>query len=92
MAKREYSAYQQKAIKRYYDNIDGIALQRLQELVTDLYLADTPAKQERQWERVAKAMAKLGVPQSIQDHILEKHDVQVLAMNVEDWVKQAAQK
>ena len=35
----EYSKYQQKVIKRYYDNRDSIALQRVQELVTELYLA-----------------------------------------------------
>ena len=39
MGMQDYSAHQQKIIKRYYENIDQIALQRLAELVGDLYLA-----------------------------------------------------
>ena len=34
-----YTPYQQKIIKRYYANQDRISLQRLAELVTDLYLS-----------------------------------------------------
>ena len=44
MADRDFSAYQQKVIKRYYDNKDQIDEQRLAELVTNLYLAP-PKKQ-----------------------------------------------
>ena len=36
----ERSKYQQKIIKNYYDNREAIALQRLGELVTELYLAE----------------------------------------------------
>ena len=35
----EHTKYQQKVIRNYYDNRDGIALQRVQELVTELYLS-----------------------------------------------------
>ena len=47
MGKREYSGYQQDVISRYYQNLDTIALGRLQELVTDLYLAKGKAKKEK---------------------------------------------
>ncbi|MCF7956973.1 MAG: hypothetical protein K9M57_00855 [Phycisphaerae bacterium] len=87
MAKQDYSKYQQGVINRYYENMDTIMLQKLQELVTDLYLAmDTP-KEEKMWERVEKAMVKLKVPNQIMEHILVKRDVKVLAMNVEQWLK-----
>lgn len=36
----DYTPYQQKIIKRYYDNQDSIQLQRLSELVGELYLAE----------------------------------------------------
>ena len=36
----ERSKYQQKVIKNYYDNREAISLQRLSELVTELYLAE----------------------------------------------------
>ena len=34
----EFSKYQQKVVRNYYENRDTIALQRVQELVTELYL------------------------------------------------------
>lgn len=87
MAKQEYSAHQKKVIDRYYENRDTIALGRLQELVTDLYLAESQAKRDRLWEQAAKAMEALKVPPTIMRHILERRDVVVLARNVEDWLK-----
>ena len=36
---KAYSKYQQKIIKNFYDNREAISLQRLSELVTELYLA-----------------------------------------------------
>ena len=38
--KRNYTAHQQKIIKRYYQHIDAISLQRLAELVGELYLCE----------------------------------------------------
>ena len=89
MGKRDYSAYQQKVIGRYYDNIDKISLQKLQELVTEIYLAlDTP-KEDKLWERVEQAMKKLKLKPEIIEHIMLKRDVKILAMNLEDWLKKA---
>ena len=87
MGKREYSSYQQDVISRYYQNLDTIALGRLQELVTELYLAEGKAKQDRLWERVEKAMVKLKIKPAIIEHILSKRDVTILARNIEDWLK-----
>ncbi len=87
MAKQDYSKFQQGVISRYYENMDSIMLQKLQELVTDLYLAmDTP-KEEKLWERVEKAMVKLKVPGKIIEHIMVKRDVKILATNMEGWLK-----
>ncbi len=58
MAKR--SNYQQAAIKNYYNNRDAIMMQRLGDLLTDLYLAEGKAR-KRIWDRAAAAMEKLGV-------------------------------
>ncbi|MBM4102992.1 MAG: hypothetical protein FJ263_02935 [Planctomycetes bacterium] len=87
MAKREYTSYQKKAISNYYQNLDQIALQRLQELVTELYLADTDKKRDRLWEQVQRAMKNLNVQPAIAEHILKTKDVQVLAKNLQDWLK-----
>ncbi len=87
MAKDQRSNYQNKVISNYYENLDTIMLTKLQEIVSDLYLADTKAKQDRLWERAQKAMKKLKIKPAIIEHILSKRDVTILAGNVEDWLK-----
>jgi hypothetical protein len=64
----DYTPHQQKIIKRYYDSIDTIKLQRLAELVSDLYLAEGK-KRQSVWKQIIKAMQQLGVPQSRIDHL-----------------------
>ncbi|MGA2173118.1 MAG: hypothetical protein ABSG82_08970 [Sedimentisphaerales bacterium] len=86
MAKREYSQYQKGVISNYYDNLDGIMLTKLSELVSELYLADTDAKRDRLWERAHKAMVNIKIPPAIIDHIMAKKDVQILAKNLNDWM------
>ena len=86
MAAREYSEYQKGVISSYYANLDAIMLQKLSELVSELYVADTDKKKERLWQRVGKAMAKLKIPPAIAGHIMDKRDVQILAKNLEDWL------
>ena len=87
MSAKEYSQHQQKVIKRYYDNLDTIKLQKLQELVTDLYLAKDTPKEEKLWERAEKAMIQLKIKPKIVEHIMVKRNVEVLAENLEDWMR-----
>jgi len=87
MGDKEYSKYQQGVIDRYYKNLDAIMLQKLQELVTELYLAKDGPKEDKLWERAEKALLKLKVPSQIKDHIMRKRRVEILARNVEDWLK-----
>jgi hypothetical protein len=57
----EYSKYQQKVIKNYYDNQETILLQKLGEYVTELYLAEGKAREKR-WKTVVTTLEKLKVP------------------------------
>ena len=68
----ERSKHQQKIIKNYYENRDSIALQRLQELVTELYLA-TGKKRQQHWKSIVLHLGKLGVAQE-RIEILQKKD------------------
>ena len=92
MAKREYSNHQKNIISQYYNQLDTIMLQKLQELVSELYLADTDAKKKRLWDRAHKAMVKLEIPPQIVEHIMGKRDVQVLAKNLQDWIARSGRK
>ncbi len=85
MTKKEFSQYQKSVISDYYNNLDTIMLEKLGELVTELYLTDTQTKKDRLWQRAQAAMVKLKVPPAIIDHIMERKDVEVLAKNLQDW-------
>ncbi len=80
---KEHSKYQQNIIKRYYDNREAVSLQRLQELVTELYLAEGKAR-ERQWKYIVGALEKLGLKQDRIDHLREQDDPALLAKLVEE--------
>jgi hypothetical protein len=86
MARKEFSKHQQDIIRNYYDNRETIMLQKVSELVTELYLAETDAKRDRLWERVEKSMAQLKTPPAIAAHIMQKKDVEILAKNLKDWL------
>jgi hypothetical protein len=84
---KEFSGFQRKVINDYYRNIDKIALTRLQELVTEIFLADNPQKKTKLWQQVALVLKKLNIPQQITEHILKQQDPQILAKNINEWLK-----
>jgi hypothetical protein len=79
----DFTPYQQKIIKRYYDNQDTLQLQRLAELVAELYLAEGK-KRERLWKNAATAMQKLGVPQTRIDHLVKQANPALVAELVKE--------
>ena len=79
----ERSQHQQRIIKRYYDNREAISLQRLSELVTELYLAEGKGR-DRQWKYIIAALEKLEVKPSRIAHLREQDDPQLLAKLVEE--------
>jgi ribosomal protein L18E len=78
MAKR--SNYQDRVIRNYYQNRDDIMLQRLGELVTDLFLAEGKTK-TRIWKRVAEILEKLKIPKSEIERLV-RSDNPTLVANV----------
>ncbi|HLA86351.1 MAG TPA: hypothetical protein VJL29_16315 [Thermoguttaceae bacterium] len=74
----KHSNYQQKAIKNYYENRDAIMVQRLGELLSDLYLAEGKAR-ARIWQRAAGALEKLKVPRDQIDHLVSSDNPALLA-------------
>lgn len=76
------SRYQEKIIKNYYKNRDAIALQRVQEIVTELYLSEGK-KREKLWQSLATHLEKLGVEQARIDRLIEKNDPALVATTVQ---------
>jgi hypothetical protein len=83
MAKR--SGYQQRVIRNYYENRDAIMLQKLGEMVTELYLAEGK-KRARLWERAAAALGNLGVPQPQVEHLVASDNPALLAERVKQML------
>ncbi len=73
----DLTPYQQKIVKRYYQNFDSIKYQRLSELATELYLAEGK-KRDRLWAQVEQSLRKLEFPETRIAHLLEKRDPALL--------------
>jgi hypothetical protein len=80
---KNYTKFQQKVIKNYYENRDAISLQRLSELVTELYLAEGKAR-ERQWKYIEGVLPKLRLKADRIAHLRKKDDPKLLAQLVEE--------
>jgi hypothetical protein len=84
----ERSKHQQKIIKNYYENRDSIALQRLQELVTELYLA-TGKKRQQHWKSIVLHLGKLGVAKERIEILQKKDDAAEVAKLVAELAAKA---
>jgi hypothetical protein len=74
----DFSRYQQKVIKNYYDNRENISLQRAQEILTELYLTEGK-KRERHWASLLENLKKLGVGAETLDHLRKQDDPKLVA-------------
>ncbi len=79
----DFTPYQQKIIKRYYNNQDTIQRQRLAELVSELYLSEGK-KRQRVWASIRTAMEKLGIPRSRIDHLQAQDNPALVAEVVKE--------
>jgi hypothetical protein len=80
---RNYSPHQQKIIKRYYNNLDQIAQQRLADLAGELYLAEGK-KKAKAWKDAAAAMEKLGIPAARIEHLVQQQNPALIAELVKE--------
>jgi hypothetical protein len=83
MGMDDYTPYQQRLIKRYYENQDTIQLQRLAELVSELFLAEGK-KRGQVWKRIESALVQLKVPAQRIEHLKAKDDPKLLAKLVQE--------
>jgi hypothetical protein len=85
MAKGQHlSAHQQKIVRRFYQHQDTIAVQKLSELVSELFLATDDKKREKLWASAAVHLPKLDAEASRCERVLTKRDVQELAKLVNE--------
>lgn len=79
----ERTPYQDRIIKNYYQNQDALAMQRLGELATELYLA-SGKKRTQVWKLLESTLAKLKIPPSRIEHLKQQDDATLVAKLVEE--------
>ena len=79
----EYSEYQKKIIRRFYDNRESGDEQRLAELVTNLYLSQGK-KREKLWTQAEETMLRLKVPRKRIEHLIKTKDPALIAEVVKE--------
>lgn len=78
------SKHQQKIVDRYYEHLDTAAIQRLGELVSELYLEQGTSKETRLWESVRTALAKTPADPARVQRVLSDRNVESLAKLVNE--------
>lgn len=76
---KDLSSYQQKIVGRYYDNRDTIMLDRLGQIVSDIYLSDSDKKTEKLWQSAATALEKVAANNAAARKVLADKNVEGLA-------------
>jgi hypothetical protein len=79
MARQDYTPHQQGIIKRFYEHRDTLALQRLGELVSDMYVETSEARLTRAWKNVHKQLLAAGVHAHQAQTIVTERDLGALA-------------
>jgi hypothetical protein len=82
---KKFSKHQQNIIRNYYENRESISLQRLSELVTELYLSEGKAR-EKQWKFIVSALQKLEIPADRIEHLRKQDNPALLAKLVEELI------
>lgn len=70
---------QQKIISNYYLNRDQIMVQKLGEIVSELYLAQSARRADQLWQRAEKALRNLNTPDQEIARLLAARSPEALA-------------
>jgi hypothetical protein len=84
----EYTKYQRKVIQNYYDNRDTLAMQRAQELVTELYLSEGK-KRQKHWESLELHLGKLGVKPDVLAHLRKQDKPELVASLIQKLMEKS---
>lgn len=80
MAKGQYlSRHQQGIVRRFYDHADTRTTQKLQELVSDLYLATDEKVKAELWKSAADMLGKTNVNPARLEKAVAERNLEVLA-------------
>lgn len=78
----QYSKYQKGVIKSFYDNNETIKIQKLSEMVTNMYLETSEKKLENAWKKVEKFLQDLQVSKYHIETIMNERSLEKLSKKI----------
>lgn len=84
MNEKGYTKYQQKVIKNFYDNKDIRLVQKLGELVSNLYLETSDKKKETGWKKIKKMLTDLKVYPGEVEYLTKDKSLSVISKKLDE--------
>ncbi len=79
MSKHNLSRHQQGIVKRYYEHHETIQSNKLSELVSELWLAEDKAQQDKLWGKAQVALMRLNIDARKVADVVNRRDLKALA-------------
>ncbi len=84
MNEKGYTKYQQKAIRNFYDNKDLRLVQKLGELVSNLYLETSEKKKETGWKKIEKMLTDLKVHPGKVEYLTKDKNLSMISKKLDE--------
>jgi hypothetical protein len=78
-----YTPHQRGIIRRYYEHRDDLMVQKLGDIVSSLYLAESDKEKQRLWSQAETALGNLEVPKGQIQRVMSERDPALLAKVLE---------
>jgi hypothetical protein len=79
-----YTEYQKKVIRNFYDNKDLRLVQKLGELVSNLYIETSEKKKETGWKRIKKMLTDLKVHPGEVEYLTKDKDLSKISKKLDE--------
>ncbi|MEM6750682.1 MAG: hypothetical protein AAF612_09450 [Planctomycetota bacterium] len=84
MTQRDLSRHQEKIVKRYYEHQDTRRVHKLGDLLSELYLADSKAKQDKLWTKAQADLLALGADAQRVERAVAGRDLERLGRLIQE--------
>lgn len=84
MNEKGYTKYQQKAIRNFYDNKDLRLVQKLGELVSNLYLETSEKKIETGWKKIKKMLTDLKIHPGEVEYLTKDRSLSIISKKLDE--------
>ena len=79
-----YTEYQKKVIRNFYDNKDLRLVQKLGELVSNLYIEISEKKKETGWKKIKKMLTDLKVHPGEVEYLTKDKDLSLISKKLDE--------